>query len=155
MFVAAITGNIGRKGGAFFNLSMPVPIAANAPDERKTYPDKPMIGSNSVSWLNAIEHHDPYPLRAVITSNNPMMAWPNQDRVRAAFKQLDLMVHIDLFMNETSHFADYVLPAATGIEKGEISRPKTGVLSGSINHCRRRGCKTDDWFGSSLAKIWI
>jgi len=122
MFVAAITGNIGRKGGAFFNLSMPVPIAADAPDARKTYPDKPMIGSNSVSWLNAIEHHDPYPLRAVITSNNPMMAWPNQDRVRAAFKQLDLMVHIDLFMNETSHFADYVLPAATGIEKGEISR---------------------------------
>ncbi|MGB1867134.1 MAG: molybdopterin-dependent oxidoreductase, partial [Candidatus Puniceispirillaceae bacterium] len=84
MFVAAITGNIGRKGGAFFNLSMPVPIAADAPDARKTYPKKPMIGSNSVSWLNAIEHHDPYPLRAVITSNNPMMAWPNQDRVRAA-----------------------------------------------------------------------
>ena len=38
MFVAAITGNIGRKGGAFFNLSMPVPIAADAPDARKTYP---------------------------------------------------------------------------------------------------------------------
>jgi anaerobic selenocysteine-containing dehydrogenase/Fe-S-cluster-containing dehydrogenase component len=122
MFLAAITGNIGRKGGAYFNLGTPVPVVANAPDDRRTYPTKPEIGSNSVTWLDAIEHNDPYPLRAVITSNNPMMAWPNQARVRAAFKQLDLLVHIDLFSNETSAYADYVLPAATGIEKGEISR---------------------------------
>jgi len=154
MFVAAITGNIGRKGGAFFNLSMPVPIAANAPDERKTYPDKPMIGSNSVSWLNAIEHHDPYPLRAVITSNNPMMAWPNQDRVRAVFKQLDLMVHIDLFMNETSHFADYVLPAATGIEKGEISRAAEDRRIVWIDKSLPPpgDAKPDDWFWIELGK---
>ena len=154
MFVAAITGNIGRKGGAFFNLSMPVPIAADAPDARKTYPKKPMIGSNSVSWLNAIEHHDPYPLRAVITSNNPMMAWPNQDRVRAAFKQLDLMVHIDLFMNETSHFADYVLPAATGIEKGEISRAAEDRRIVWIDKSLPPpgDAKTDDWFWIELGK---
>ena len=154
MFVAAITGNIGRKGGAFFNLSMPVPIAADAPDARKTYPKKPMIGSNSVSWLNAIEHHDPYPLRAVITSNNPMMAWPNQDRVRAAFKQLDLMVHIDLFMNETSHFADYVLPAATGIEKGEISRAAEDRRIVWIDKSLPPpgDAKPDDWFWIELGK---
>ncbi len=154
MFVAAITGNIGRKGGAFFNLSMPVPIAADAPDARKTYPKKPMIGSNSVSWLNAIEHHDPYPLRAVITSNNPMMAWPNQDRVRVVFKQLDLMVHIDLFMNETSHFADYVLPAATGIEKGEISRAAEDRRIVWIDKSLPPpgDAKTDDWFWIELGK---
>lgn len=122
MFIAAITGNIGRKGGAYFNLGTPVPVVANAPEDRRVFPQKPKIGSNSVTWLDAIEHADPYPLRAVITSNNPMMAWPNQDRVRAAFKDLDLLVHIDLFRNETSLYADYLLPAATGIEKGEISR---------------------------------
>ena len=122
MFLAAVTGNIGRKGGAYFNLGTPVPVVADAPAERRSYPTRPKIGSNSVTWLDAIEFNDPYPLRAVITSNNPMMAWPNQDRVRAAFKKLDLLVHIDLFSNETSAYADYVLPAATGIEKGEISR---------------------------------
>ncbi len=133
---------------------MPVPIAADAPEDCKTYPQKPMIGSNSVSWLDAIESHDPYPLKAVITSNNPMMAWPNQQRVRSAFKQLDLLVHIDLFENETSHFADYVLPAATGIEKGEISRAaedrrivwldKTIPPPGDA--------KPDDWFWIELGK---
>jgi anaerobic selenocysteine-containing dehydrogenase len=32
------------------------------------------------------------------------------------------MVHIELFANETSAYADYLLPAASGIEKGEIGR---------------------------------
>ena len=31
-------------------------------------------------------------------------------------------MHIELFANETSAYADYVLPAATGIEKGELGR---------------------------------
>jgi anaerobic selenocysteine-containing dehydrogenase len=154
MFVAAITGNIGRKGGAFFNLSMPVPIAADAPEDRKTYPQKPMIGSNSVSWLDAIESHDPYPLKAVITSNNPMMAWPNQQRVRSAFQQLDLLVHIDLFENETSHFADYVLPAATGIEKGEITRAAEDRRIVWIDKTipPPGDAKPDDWFWIELGK---
>ena len=51
-----------------------------------------------------------------------MSLWPGQDAARTAFKALDLLVHIELFANETSAYADYVLPAATGIEKGEIGR---------------------------------
>ena len=39
-----------------------------------------------------------------------------------AIGALDLVVHIDLFENETSAFADYLLPVATGIERGGISR---------------------------------
>tara|TARA_R110000772_G_scaffold49123_4_gene112495 strand:+ start:52686 stop:55625 length:2940 start_codon:yes stop_codon:yes gene_type:complete len=122
MFLAAITGNIGRKGGAFFNFGTPSPVVANAPPNRIRHPEKPMAGVNPARWLDAMQTADPYPLRAFITCNNPLSAWPHQDRVRAAFKSLDLLVHIELFANETSAYADYVLPAATGVEKGEISR---------------------------------
>lgn len=122
MFLAAITGNIGRKGGAFFNFGTPSPVVANAPPDRIRHPEKPMAGVNPARWLDAMQTADPYPLRAFITCNNPLSAWPHQDRVRAAFKALDLLVHIELFANETSAYADYVLPAATGVEKGEISR---------------------------------
>lgn len=122
MFLAAITGNIGRKGGAFFNFGTPSPVVANAPPDRIRHPEKPMAGVNPARWLDAMQTADPYPLRAFITCNNPLSAWPHQDRVRAAFKSLDLLVHIELFANETSAYADYVLPAATGVEKGEISR---------------------------------
>ena len=122
MFISAITGNIGRKGGAFFNFGTPSPVVANAPAERIRQPHKPMVGVNPATWQDAMLTGAPYPLRAFITCNNPMSAWPDQARVREAFKALDLLVHIELFANETSAYADYVLPAATGIEKGEISR---------------------------------
>ena len=122
MFLAAVTGNIGRKGGAFFNFGTPSPVVANAPADRIRHPQKPMAGVNPARWLDAMQTADPYPLRAFITCNNPLSAWPHQDRVRQAFKALDLLVHIELFANETSAYADYVLPAATGVEKGEISR---------------------------------
>ena len=64
----------------------------------------------------------PYALKALIACNNPMALWPDQEHSRKALNALDLLVHIDIFANETSAYADYVLPAATGIEKGEVGR---------------------------------
>ncbi|MEZ5651761.1 MAG: molybdopterin-dependent oxidoreductase [Burkholderiaceae bacterium] len=122
MFLAAITGNWGRKGGTFQNYGTASPAMANAPPERRAPMTRPSLGNNPTSWLEAMLAGTPYPMRAMITCNNPMSAWPGQDRLRDAFKSLDLLVHIELFANETSRFADYVLPAATGIEKGEIGR---------------------------------
>lgn len=63
-----------------------------------------------------------YPLHALIACNNPLALWPDQSASREALEALDLLVHVDLFANETSAYADYVLPAATGIEKGEVGR---------------------------------
>jgi anaerobic selenocysteine-containing dehydrogenase len=51
-----------------------------------------------------------------------MAQWPNQNRARKAVETLDLVVHVELFKNATSRFADYVLPMATGIEKGGTTR---------------------------------
>jgi anaerobic selenocysteine-containing dehydrogenase/Fe-S-cluster-containing dehydrogenase component len=122
MFIAAITGNIGRKGGAFYNFGTSLPIGANAPVARRVMPEKPQIGVNPTAWMDAMTRGVPYPMKALITCNNPLAAFPNQARMRDALKSLDLMVHIELFKNETSMYADYLLPAATGVEKGEISR---------------------------------
>jgi len=122
MFLAAITGNWGRKGGAFFNMGAGVPIAPNAPEHRRGKYEKPMVRKSPVGWTEAIRNGRPYPLKAMIACNNPLAQWPGQDEARAALKALDLLVHIELFPNETTAFADYVLPAAAGIEKGEIGR---------------------------------
>ena len=122
MFLAAITGNWGRPGGAYFNMSAGTPIAPNAPAGRKPPVTKPRVRRSPSGWTSAILEGKPYPIRAMIACNNPMAQWPGQARAREAFQALDLLVHIELFENETSAFADYVLPAATGIEKGEIGR---------------------------------
>jgi len=122
MFLAAITGNWGRKGGGYFNVSSePDWQSPRIPADR--VPDKPpAISKNPVDWVDAMLGDDVYPLRALITGNNPLGQWPNQEKVRRAFRALDLIVHMDLFRNETSLFADYVLPMATGIEKGGTTR---------------------------------
>jgi len=122
MYLAAITGNWGRRGGAFFNMSHGTPIAPNAPADRRPKISKPRVRRSPTGWTDAMSRGRPYPIRGLIACNNPMSLWPGQDAAREAFSALDLLVHIELFANETSAYADYVLPAATGIEKGEIGR---------------------------------
>ena len=122
MFLAAITGNWGRKGGGYFNVSSELNWQPPAmPAERK--PDcKPAISKNPMAWLDAMQSGNPYQIRALITGNNPLAQWPGQNKVREAFESLDLLVHLELFKNATSRYADYVLPMASGIEKGGTTR---------------------------------
>ena len=122
MFLAAITGNWARKGGTYFNTGTSAALGVTVPAHRRATIEKPMVRRSPTGWADAIRTGKPYPLRALIACNNPMTQWPNQDEARDALSSLDLLVHMDLFENETSAFADYVLPAATGIEKGEIGR---------------------------------
>ncbi|MEZ5910740.1 MAG: molybdopterin-dependent oxidoreductase [Hyphomicrobiaceae bacterium] len=122
MFLAAMTGNWGRKGGTFFNMSTPPAIEVKTPPGRAAKTSRPAVRRNAVGWTDAMRDGKPYPIKALITCNNPMAQWPDQRAIREATSALDLLVHIELFQNETSAFADYVLPAATGIEKGEIGR---------------------------------
>jgi anaerobic selenocysteine-containing dehydrogenase/Fe-S-cluster-containing hydrogenase component 2 len=122
MFVAAMTGNWGRPGGGYFNVSSEMnwnpPLI---PSGRKA-DTRAAVGKNPSSWMEAMLDGNPYPIKALITSNNPLAQWPNQNRARKAVQALDLVVHLELFKNATSRFADYVLPMASGIEKGGTTR---------------------------------
>ncbi|WP_440997868.1 molybdopterin-dependent oxidoreductase [Arhodomonas sp. SL1] len=123
MFLAAMTGNWGRRGGGFYNVaSEPDWGTMPVPDERRATPRRPPAGRTVGGWTEAALEGEPYPLRGLITSNNPVGQWPNEARTRAALQAMDLVVHVELFRNATSEWADYVLPAASGIEKGGISR---------------------------------
>lgn len=122
MFVAAMTGNWGRKSGGYFNVSSDTRWKAIKIPNAREPKTKPATGINPVDWLEAMLNSEPYAIKALITGNNPLAQWPKQDKVRRAFKALDLIVHMELFKNATSHYADYVLPMATGIEKGGPAR---------------------------------
>ena len=122
MFLAAITGNWGRPGGAYFNMSASLPIDLDIPENRLASITKPKLRTSPIGWTTAILEGKPYDLKAMIVNNNPMALWPDQNKTREALAALELLIHIDIFPNETSAWADYVLPAATGIEKGEVGR---------------------------------
>ncbi len=122
MFLAACTGNWGRPGGGFFNMASGSSMSPELPESRRAPIEKPMVRRNPAAWIDAMRDGKPYPIKALLAGNNPMSHWPGQEEAREAMLALDLVVHMDLYENETSAYADYLLPVATGIERGGVNR---------------------------------
>jgi thiosulfate reductase / polysulfide reductase chain A len=60
----------------------------------------------------------PYPVRAMLTTiSNPLLTIPNTKMVYKALKSLDLYVVMDFWMTPSAELADYVLPAASWLER--------------------------------------
>jgi anaerobic selenocysteine-containing dehydrogenase len=56
-------------------------------------------------------------VRALITvAGNPVLSVPNGKRIDAAMDKLDLVVALDIYINETTRHADYILPSTTQLE---------------------------------------
>jgi anaerobic selenocysteine-containing dehydrogenase len=56
-------------------------------------------------------------LRALITvATNPVLSSPNGQRLSAALEQLDFMVSLDIYLNETTRHADVILPGPSPLE---------------------------------------
>ncbi len=53
----------------------------------------------------------------VVLGENPLMSEPNLDHARHALAALDFLVCIDILPNETTEFADVILPAVSFAEK--------------------------------------
>ena len=49
-----------------------------------------------------------------------MLSVPDGDALEAAFGELDLMVSLDFYVNETNRHADYVLPTTTMYERDDV-----------------------------------
>ena len=78
----------------------------------------PVLGVYPVSVIPAeIQSKKPDHLRAMFfTQTNPARSYPNSKAMEAAFKDLELMVVVDVAETETTRLADYVLPAKSGYE---------------------------------------
>ena len=55
-----------------------------------------------------------------VSSGNPVLSVPNGDELEEAFKQLELMVAIDLYVTDTTRHADYILPGTTFLEREDF-----------------------------------
>jgi formate dehydrogenase len=55
-----------------------------------------------------------------VTGGNPLLTMPGANRLRDAFDQLDLLVVLDVFRNETAERAHYVLPTTTPLERPDL-----------------------------------
>ncbi|MFD7812177.1 molybdopterin-dependent oxidoreductase [Streptomyces sp. NPDC059785] len=75
------------------------------------------IGPPAQGWVSgrdlcrAVLDQDPYPVRALVGfGSNLVLSQPDPRRTAAALRALDFYVHLDLFENPTSRFADILLP---------------------------------------------
>jgi anaerobic selenocysteine-containing dehydrogenase len=125
-----VTGNLDRPGGAMFTKA-----AAGAANTRGT-PGKgkgfqlgrwhsrvrgrpEVLGELPVACLaEEIETPGEGQIRALFTfAGNPVVSTPNSTRLGRALESLDLMVSVDIYVNETTRYADVILPAPSPLHR--------------------------------------
>ncbi|MEH7179883.1 molybdopterin-dependent oxidoreductase [Neobacillus vireti] len=118
--LAAITGNIGKKGGGVnyiggetwgFNYHT---MSFGAPEGTAGEADR-YVNMNNFG-AQVLETQDP-PIKMMwIACRNPIAQDPEPNVVKKAFDQMDLIVTADLYMNQTVEYSDIVLPVTTPFE---------------------------------------
>lgn len=128
--INTLTGNLDKRGGAMFALP-----ATGGPNTRGTsgtgngfrtgrgasrvrkYPE--VLGEFPVATLaEEITTPGNGQIRGFITlAGNPALSTPNSDALDGALSELDFMVSVDIYLNETSRHADVVLPPPSQLQR--------------------------------------
>ena len=148
-----LTGHIGREGAGPFSITgqcnamgtretgftSSLPGYRNFGDEAalKEYaeivnvPEEIIPRERGYKYAEIIEAIERGEIKALwIVATNPLVSFVNQNRLREAFKKLDLLVVQDAFMSDTAEIADVVFAAATWGEK-------EGVYTNSERRCNK------------------
>ncbi|SFP88565.1 Anaerobic selenocysteine-containing dehydrogenase [Amycolatopsis arida] len=126
--VNALTGHLDEPGGAMFTTPAidTLPLAARAGHAgsfgayRSRARGLPEFGGELPVAVLAEEIETPGEgqVRALITSaGNPVLSAPNGTRLERALTELDFMVAIDPYLNETTRHADVILPPTGPLER--------------------------------------
>ncbi len=136
--MCAITGNVGRPGSGLHPLrgQNNVQGASDVGLIPMFYPDYQGVVLDETrerfekAWGTELDHEKGLTVTEIIGSalkggvrgmymmgENPFLSDPNINKVRKALAALDFLVVQDIFLTETSEFADVILPASSYLEK--------------------------------------
>ncbi len=118
-----LTGNLGKPGTHYIPTTL-VPIASGAARGKSPVVGAPIIGGLVPCNVIADEILTDHPRRyraMIVEGANPAHSLADSKRLREALRALDTVVVIDVAMTETARLADYVLPAASQLEKAEAT----------------------------------
>ncbi len=138
--INALLGTYGAKGG--------LPLANNPADVGRSglkkfmdiYPKPKEKRADGVGWryphfeegpglahlmYEAMQSRDPYPLKAYIAyRHDPLMAYPEPEKLKEIFSNLDLLVSVTFTWSDTAWFSDVVLPLSPYLERESIIATK-------------------------------
>ncbi len=128
--VNTLSGNLDRPGGSMFAT----PVAGGATTRGRPGSGKGFqVGRGHSRVSGHPEVMGEYPvgslaeeittpgagrLRALVTlAGNPVLSTPNSNQLASALDELEFMVSIDLYLNETTRHADVILPVPSQLER--------------------------------------
>jgi anaerobic selenocysteine-containing dehydrogenase len=128
--VNVLSGNLDRPGGSMF----PLPVAGGATTRGRRGSGRGFtVGRGHSRVSGHPEVMGEYPvsvlaeeiltpgdgrIRALVTlAGNPVLSTPNSDQLARAFDDLEFMVSIDIYLNETTRHADVVLPPPSQLQR--------------------------------------
>jgi len=130
--VNVLTGNLDRVGGAMFTkpvLGGPTTRGKSGSGagfrigrgggrtQVKGYPE--VMGEYPVAALSEeITDAGEQRVRALVTvAGNPVLSTPHSEQLSKAFDQLEFMVSVDMYLNETTRHADVILPPPSQLQR--------------------------------------
>ena len=167
--VNIFTGNLDRVGGAMF----PLPVAGSANTRGaggsgkgfrtgrghsrvSKYPE--VLGEYPASAMaEEISTPGDGQIRAmVVVGGNPILSTPNGERLAKSFDDLEFMVSVDIYLNETSKFADVILPVPSSLQRSHYDLALlTFAVRNVANYSKpvlpRSASEPDEW--EVLAKL--
>ncbi len=132
VLIDTLVGACDIPGGMYYPNFLPVreltiyhekPLLELEPIGRDNH--RPLYDSrqecNTLDLMDTLITQKPYPIKAMLlTAANPVLTNARSQKVIDGFSNLDLLVVKDLFLTETAKMADYILPAASNLEREEL-----------------------------------
>lgn len=127
--INAISGNLDKKGGTLVGNGVMDFLKFGVKNGVLMREDKARVGGmTSVNdafpgGIMADEILTPGKgqLKALfVTGGNPLITMPNSEKLKSAFQQLELLVTLDIYQNETSSEAHYVLPCTDPLQRPDL-----------------------------------
>lgn len=163
-----VTGNLDREGGlvfgeAFIDIERITHLlGASTYGTWKSRVDgfPEVFGTvPAASMAREITTPGPGQMKAlIVTCGNPAMSFPGSGALGEALERLELLVSIDVQRNETTTYADYILPGVLGIERDMLPWITSGhtILPFALWPSKAveppKGCREEWWIIDQICR---
>ena len=145
--LSLLSGNLDSKGGLIFSqgpfdaVQLAEDLGIGGEEDGRTLQDgwgkvASCFPSNALADEILIDH--PEKIRALfVLAGNPVHSIPGNN-MPAAMAELELVVSIDIYQNETAMYADYILPATDMLERSDFPISWTSLRSTPFTQYTKR-----------------